>query len=106
MFLKNCWYAAAWDDEVSEVPLARTILNEPVVLFRTADGWPAALEDRCCHRGLPLSMGRVEGETLQCGYHGLRFDPGGQCVAVPGQSTIPPGARVRSFPLVERYGWV
>ena len=106
MFLRNCWYAAAWDDEVAETPLARTILDEPVVLFRTADGRLAALEDRCCHRALPLSMGRVEGETLQCGYHGLRFDTGGWCVAVPGQSSIPPGARVRSFPLVERHGWV
>lgn len=106
MFLRNCWYAAAWDDEVSETPLARTILGEPVVLFRTPGGRLCALEDRCCHRALPLSMGRVEGETLQCGYHGLRFDADGRCVAVPGQTTIPPGARVRAFPLVERHGWV
>ena len=106
MFLRNCWYAAAWDDEVAEIPLARTILGEPVVLWRSADGRPAALEDRCCHRALPLSMGRPVGETLQCGYHGLRFDTAGRCVAVPGQSTIPPGARVRAYPLVERHGWV
>ena len=106
MFLRNCWYAAAWDDEVAEIPLARTVLGEPVVLWRSADGRPAALEDRCCHRGLPLSMGRPVGETLQCGYHGLRFDTAGRCVAVPGQSAIPPGARVRAFPLVERHGWV
>ena len=106
MFLRNCWYAAAWDDEVTETPLARTILGEPVVLYRTAEGRPAALADRCCHRALPLSMGRLVGETLQCGYHGLRFDTEGRCVAVPGQTTIPPGARVRAFPLAERHGWV
>ena len=106
MFLRNCWYAAAWDDEVTETPLARTILNTPVVLYRTAEGRLAALADRCCHRGLPLSMGRLVGETLQCGYHGLRFDTEGRCVAVPGQTTIPPGAQVRAFPLVERHGWV
>ena len=106
MFLKNCWYAAAWDDEVTNTPLARTILDEPVVLFRTPEGGLAALEDRCCHRALPLSMGSVVGETLQCAYHGLRFDARGRCVAVPGQSTIPPGAGVRAWPVVERHGWV
>ena len=105
MFLKNCWYAAAWDDEVGESPLARTVLEIPVVLFRTAAGRAVALEDRCCHRGLPLSMGSVVGETVRCGYHGLRFDAEGRCVAVPGQSAVPPGAGVRGFPLVERHGW-
>ncbi len=105
-FLRNCWYAAAWDDEVTETPLARTILGEPVVLFRTGSGRPAALEDRCCHRSVPLSLGRTEGETIRCGYHGLRFDAGGRCVEVPGQSAIPPGAGVRAWPLVERHGWV
>ena len=55
MFLRNCWYVAAWDDEIGgEVPFARTILGEPVVLFRDAAGKAAALEDRCCHRHLPL----------------------------------------------------
>ena len=106
MYLRNCWYAAAWDHEVGEAPFARTLLDEPVVLFRTADGTPAALQDRCCHRALPLSMGRVLGDSLQCGYHGLRFDRDGHCVEVPGQSTIPPGARVKSYPLVERHKWL
>ena len=106
MYLRNCWYAAAWDHEVGEAPFARTLLDEPVVLFRTADGTPAALQDRCCHRALPLSMGRVLGDSLQCGYHGLRFDRDGHCVEVPGQSTIPPGARVAYYPVVERHRMV
>ena len=67
MFLRNCWYVAAWDNEVGRAPFARTILNEPVVLFRTESGAAVALEDRCCHRHLPLSMGRVIGDQLQCG---------------------------------------
>ncbi|MDA1324413.1 MAG: aromatic ring-hydroxylating dioxygenase subunit alpha [Proteobacteria bacterium] len=106
MFLRNSWYVAAFDSEIGQTPLARTLLNEPIVLYRTADGTPVALEDRCCHRALPLSLGKVVGENIQCGYHGLVFDTTGACVSVPGQSKIPPGAVVRSYPLVERWNWV
>jgi phenylpropionate dioxygenase-like ring-hydroxylating dioxygenase large terminal subunit len=106
MFLRNHWYVAAAEEEVAGRPLGRTILGEPVVLFRTEDGTPVALEDRCAHRRLPLSMGKMVGNELQCHYHGLRFDRTGQCVRVPGQDLIPPSARVRSYPLVERYRWL
>ena len=105
-FLRNAWYVAAWGGEVTASPLARTLLGEPVVLFRTADGAPVALEDRCCHRQLPLSMGTVAGDGIRCAYHGLRFDAAGRCTAVPGQTTVPPGAAVRSYRLAERWGWV
>jgi vanillate monooxygenase len=103
MFLKDCWYVAAWGSEVSNVPLSRTICGEPIVFYRTGDGEAVALEDRCCHRNLPLSMGKVEDNDIRCGYHGLRFDRTGKCNEVPGQSQIPPGARVRSFKTVERW---
>jgi len=103
MFVRNCWYVAAWGSEVGREPFARTILGEPVVLYRTESGRAVALEDRCCHRNLPLSMGRIEGDAVRCGYHGLKFDPTGACIEVPGQSAIPPGARVRSYPLIERW---
>ena len=106
MFLRNCWYVAAWDNEVGREPFARLLLNEPVVMFRTEDGTPVALADRCCHRALPLSMGKLVGDRLQCGYHGLEFDASGACVGVPGQSTVPPGAQVRAYPLVERWQWL
>lgn len=106
MYLRNCWYIAANPDEVGAAPLGRTFLGEPVVLFRAGDGAVAALEDRCCHRSLPLSMGKVVGDRLQCGYHGLEFDSGGTCVSVPGQSLVPPGAAVRRYPLVERHNWL
>jgi vanillate O-demethylase monooxygenase subunit len=106
MFLKNCWYVAAWDHELEGGLLARTILDRPVVLFRGADGTAHALEDRCCHRGLPLSMGRLGADAVQCGYHGLEFGFDGACVCVPGQATIPPGARVRAYPVVEKWRWV
>ncbi len=97
---------AAWDREVTRNPLARTLLDQPVVLYRKGDGTPVALEDRCCHRQLPLSMGKVEGDELRCGYHGLKFDASGRCVEIPGQASIPPQARVRSYAVIEKYHWV
>ena len=103
MFLRNFWYAAAWPSEIADKPLARTICGEPIAMFRTGDGKIVALEDRCCHRNLPLSMGKVEGKNLRCGYHGLLFDRSGSCIEVPGQSQIPPGAQVRAYPLVEKW---
>jgi phenylpropionate dioxygenase-like ring-hydroxylating dioxygenase large terminal subunit len=106
MYLQNAWYVAAWDREIGREPVARTLLDQPVVLYRTQDGTPVALEDRCCHRHLPLSLGTVIGDDLQCGYHGLRFDAAGACVEVPGQSLVPPGAAVRAYPVTERWGWV
>ena len=106
MYLRNCWYIAATPDEIGSGPLARTILGEPVVLFRNGDGAVTALADRCCHRSLPLSMGRVVGGNLQCGYHGLEFDASGICVTVPGQTRVPPGASVQRYPLIERHNWL
>jgi phenylpropionate dioxygenase-like ring-hydroxylating dioxygenase large terminal subunit len=103
MFLRNSWYLAAWDHELDDGLLARTLLNEPVVVYRAADRRPVALEDRCCHRSLPLSMGKRVGNDLHCGYHGLVFDAAGNCIKVPGQTTVPPDARVRSYPVVERW---
>jgi phenylpropionate dioxygenase-like ring-hydroxylating dioxygenase large terminal subunit len=105
-FLRNSWYVAAWDREVTRQLLARTFLGEPVVLYRKEDGGVVALEDRCCHRQLPLSMGRIEGDELRCGYHGLKFDASGKCVEIPGQAGIPPQAKVRAYPVAEKFSWV
>jgi phenylpropionate dioxygenase-like ring-hydroxylating dioxygenase large terminal subunit len=103
IFLKNCWYVAAWDHELLDgKKLARTILEKPVVLFRGASGKYVALDDRCCHRGAPLSMGRIEGDCLRCMYHGMKYDPSGACIEVPGQDRIPKTLRVHSYPVVER----
>lgn len=106
MFIRNSWYVAAWATEIDRAPLARRIAGTDVVLYRTEAGRAVALEDRCCHRNLPLSHGRVEGDRLRCGYHGLLFDGAGKCVEVPGQTAIPPGAEVRSYPVVERWQWI
>lgn len=96
------WYVAGFAWELQDVPVARTLLGHPVVMFRTADGRVAALEDRCCHRELPLSCGAVEARGLRCGYHGLLFDHGGHCLEIPGQERIPAKACVKSFALRER----
>ena len=59
MFLKDCWYVAAWDHELIDGKLLpRTLLGERVLLYRGESGKIVALIDRCCHRGAPLSLGR------------------------------------------------
>ena len=73
-FLKNTWYVAALSPEVGREPKAIRILGEAVVLYRTQAGAAVALEDACPHRKLPLSMGRIKGDAIECGYHGLTFD--------------------------------
>ena len=66
MFPRNQWYAAAESAELKDAPVGRILLNEPVVLYRRADGLAVALEDRCCHRRAPLSKGKIEGDRLRC----------------------------------------
>jgi len=105
-YLRNAWYVAAWSDDLADGQLlARTILKQPVVLYRKADGNVAALEDRCPHRFAPLHMGKiVNGDAVQCPYHGLEFDSSGACVLNPhGTKNIPPRARVRSYPVTEKH---
>ncbi|WP_076865998.1 aromatic ring-hydroxylating dioxygenase subunit alpha [Bradyrhizobium mercantei] len=111
MFLRNAWYVAASIEEVTDKPLARTLLNEPIVLFRDRNGVCAALEDRCCHRGAPLSLGWQGERGIVCGYHGLEFDGAGACVHIPGnKGEIPERlrqrTRVRSYPVFEKDAFV
>jgi phenylpropionate dioxygenase-like ring-hydroxylating dioxygenase large terminal subunit len=106
MFLKNHWYVAALAEEIGRQPLGRILLNQPVVLFRAENGQAVALEDRCSHRGFPLHKGKLVGDTLECGYHGLVFDCSGRCVRVPGQPQVPQAASIRSYPLIEQWGWI
>ena len=85
-FLRNAWYMAGWASELEPGSLlARTICDDPIVLYRDATGLVAALEDRCCHRHYPLSAaGEVIGANLQCGYHGFQYDGSGRCVNAHG----------------------
>src|SRR3954467_4069088 len=102
MFLRNGWYSAIWSHDLTDKPVGKTFLNEKVVLFRNAHGEVGALEDCCCHRAAPLSLGEALGATLARAYHGLKLDVNGKCVAVPGQTDVPAGAKVRSYPVHEK----
>ena len=104
--LRNCWQVAAYAGEVGDGILARTFLGEAVILFRDPAGVAHALLDRCAHRCLPLSRGKLAGGLVQCGYHGMRFHPDGTCAGVPGQDTIPARATVAAFPVAERHGFI
>lgn len=103
-YLKNAWYMASWAQELGDKPIGKTLLNEPIVLFRTSSGTAQALSGRCPHRFAPLHMGEVIDDAIQCPYHGLRFGESGACVLNPhGDGVITPVLRVRAFPLVERH---
>jgi phenylpropionate dioxygenase-like ring-hydroxylating dioxygenase large terminal subunit len=108
-FIEDAWYVAAWSHEIGPDALfARTLLGRPLVFYRRRDGGVVAMDDRCCHRAAPLSIGRKEGDGVRCLYHGLKFDATGACVEMPGQERIPPMACVRTYPVVEqdRFVWV
>lgn len=109
MFLRNAWYCAGWDEDVTQgkdALVTRKIAGQRLVLYRIPSGRLIALADRCPHRRAALSLGRKEGDFLRCMYHGMKFAPDGTCVEVPGQSTIPDRACVRTYPVIEKDNWI
>ncbi|HUH87063.1 MAG TPA: aromatic ring-hydroxylating dioxygenase subunit alpha [Pusillimonas sp.] len=106
MFITNAWYVAAWGDQVGRALKQITIIGEPIVLYRTEAGDAVALDDRCPHRRASLSKGRLVGDDVQCGYHGITFNCAGSCVSIPGQDKIPSGMKVRRYPVIERWQWI
>jgi phenylpropionate dioxygenase-like ring-hydroxylating dioxygenase large terminal subunit len=108
-YLKNAWYAAAWSHEVGRRLLKRVIMEQSIVFYRKEDGTAIAMSNRCAHRFAPLHLGKLEGDTVSCPYHGLRYDASGKCVFNPnGNQIVPPGARLKTYALVERNGllWI
>ena len=96
----NLWYAIARSSEIGSRPVGRELWHQPIVLFRASDGRLGALEDRCAHRFVRLSHGRlIDGaeESLECAYHGWRFDTSGRCVHIP---------HLAEKPVLEKYGFV
>jgi phenylpropionate dioxygenase-like ring-hydroxylating dioxygenase large terminal subunit len=104
----DCWYLAATSDEVTAELTGRRLLGRQVVLYRRTDGGIVALDDRCAHRALPLSMGRLVDDRVVCRYHGFTYDGTGACVLVPSQEHVPYGAAVASHPVREegRLVWI
>ncbi|MDB5697836.1 MAG: hypothetical protein JWN69_640 [Alphaproteobacteria bacterium] len=103
MFLLNHWYVAGFAADLTDLPLGRAICGKPIVFFRDEDGVPAAVEDRCIHRGMPLSQGGTcERGVLRCPYHGLEFVGSGACVKIPGQDFVPEAARLAAYPAAEQ----
>jgi len=105
--LANYWYPVAIADQVRDKPVSVTLLDQKLVLYRTSQGVVAA-NDLCLHRGVPLSMGWLEGDSIVCGYHGFRYNADGQCIEIPAHpgAAIPPKLCLKTYPAVERYGLV
>jgi phenylpropionate dioxygenase-like ring-hydroxylating dioxygenase large terminal subunit len=107
--LRGYWHPVAFTTEVTTAPRGARLLDERLVLFRTEAGTIACFRDLCVHRGTPLSLGWVEGETIVCAYHGWTYAPDGRCVRIPSVAdarSIPAKARVTSHAVIERYGLV
>lgn len=107
--LRDCWFAVATDWEVTDGPIARTLLNERLVIYRDPDGAVIAAADRCPHREAPLSAGRVEDGVLVCPYHGWSFGGKGHCVRIPSADPampIPKNGHLRCYNTTVRYGLV
>ncbi len=112
-FLRNLWYFALHSRALKRGKLQhKSILGEPIVFGRTDRGEPFALRDLCPHRGVPLSAGKIREGTVECPYHGWRFNPSGQCTLIPslvGEEGVDPSKiHVRKYRITERDGliWV
>ncbi len=105
--LSQHWYPVARAIDVQDAPMAVTLLDLDLVVYRTPLGIHVG-RDLCPHRGVPLSMGCVEGEEIVCAYHGLRYGPDGTCRQIPAHPELIPSARftLSMFPAIERYGLV
>ena len=105
--LADYWYPVARSCDVTDKPLAARLLDQRLVIYRTASGLTIA-NDLCLHRGAPLSMGQIVGGELMCAYHGFRYDGEGKCVCIPAHpgTAIPPKLRLATYPVEERHGLI
>ncbi|SEJ99001.1 vanillate O-demethylase monooxygenase subunit [Sphingobium sp. AP50] len=101
-YLYNSWYCAGWAHDLGDQLIVRTMLDIPVLLYRTQAGIPVAIKDECPHRFAPLSMGHREGDDMVCPYHGLKFNTQGMCIDARYSDRGREGPCLRTFPLIER----
>jgi phenylpropionate dioxygenase-like ring-hydroxylating dioxygenase large terminal subunit len=107
--LKNFWYAVEFSKDVSTSPRRVTCLGEDLVLYRAPSGRATCMSDLCVHRGAALSAGWTRGDCIVCPYHGWEYAADGACTRIPANKAgvpIPKKARVDSYPVQERYGFV
>lgn len=105
-YLQNAWYVAALSSELSDNVISRELLGKQMMICRMSDG-VAMLEDSCPHRFAPLSRGKRHESSIECGYHGLRFDRMGKCVLNPhGDGRISSRGQVTAWPTIEKYGFI
>lgn len=104
--VRNGWYVAAFVEDVTHSLLSRTILNQPVVLYRKENGEAVAVGGRCPHRHFPLGQSCLRGDEIVCGYHGIAFGPDGRCTDIPSQDFVPKSYKIPAYPLIEHGMWV
>lgn len=106
--LARHWYPIAYTDELMDKPIARTLLDQPLIVYRTSGRKVVVARDLCIHRGVPLRLGWQEGDELVCAYHGFRYGAEGRCTRVPAQPELPIPAKLclHTYPSAERYGIV
>jgi len=96
------WYVAGLTAEFQHELMDKTLLERSIVFYRKADGELVALQNRCAHRSYPLSKSKLVGDNIQCGYHGILYNPEGQIIDVPCQTNCPKNTGVRKYPVAER----
>lgn len=107
--IRNQWYVILESREVTRNMIAVKRMGEELILWRDADGKAHCLVDRCCHRGVALSAGKLIGDHVQCPFHGLEYDGDGKCTLIPANSraaAVSQNYRVPSYPVYEAHGWV
>jgi phenylpropionate dioxygenase-like ring-hydroxylating dioxygenase large terminal subunit len=107
--LTNKWYLVSPSAELKNEVRKFKIFGEEIILYRNPDGSITALEDRCCHRNVNLSLGYLNKDKIVCGYHGWEYDKNGACVKIPSQlegDKIPPTAKIKSYPVQDFNKWV
>ncbi len=105
--LKRFWYPVIPLTELGDRPQSFELLGQKIVLWRDAQGHPAAAQDRCCHRSAQLSKGKVTDGCIECPYHGWRYDEQGACTHVPQltHEAISPSYKIEAYPCIDRYGY-
>jgi phenylpropionate dioxygenase-like ring-hydroxylating dioxygenase large terminal subunit len=111
LIVPDQWYAVEESNTVKAKPVHVARMGEDLVLWRDSNGKLHCMIDRCPHRGVALSLGKVVGDELECGYHAFRFGVDGTCSGAPcegQQASLPPALRAAPLPVREAHGliWV